>query len=526
MPINKNVNINKNNVAEKERVLQLAYKDLITFGKLFAPADFLASKSPPFHYHVGKVLLDRKIPQTALIIPRDHCKSTLASTAILHKFLFATKEQPEFICWIGEAQDQAIDNLHWVQNHIYENPNIHYYFGDLTGNKWTKTDFTLKNGCRMIAKGTSQRIRGKKELHTRYTGIVLDDFESEINTKTAEARIAIKNWVTSAVYPAIDFDKGAFLWCNGTIVHWDSLLNNILEGYRNAEKSGTKYSWHVEEYKAIQPDGSSLWESRWSLKKLEERKRFYIDTGTPSKFYQEFMNQARSPEEAIFDEDDINRGFYEGKVKYDDDNDSWYIHFEDGRMEYINVYIGVDPASSINIRSDYSVVFEIGVTAEHDFYVLDYWRKRAFPMDCAEQIFKTYDKYKGKVKRYNIETIGYQEMLRDYIRREMKKRGVFLSGIEKGIKSYGAQKKKDRLFEGLQPLFKSGAVHLKKKHTEFIGELLDFPKGSHDDTIDGFWLATQFTRKTRAKKKIERIDDYLYQRSSKKAYNWIVGARI
>ena len=29
---------------------------------------------------------------------------------------------------------------------------------------------------------------------------------------------------------------------------------------------------------------------------------------------------------------------------------------------------------------------------------------------------------------------------------------------------------------------------------EFIGELLDFPKGSHDDTIDAFWLSTQYAK--------------------------------
>ena len=61
--------------------------------------------------------------------------------------------------------------------------------------------------------------------------------------------------------------------------------------------------------------------------------------------------------------------------------------------------------------------------------------------------------------------------------------GLFIPGIEKGIKGYGNKKKKDRLFEGLQPMFKQGAVHLKKNHHEFIGELLDFPKGSHDRRV-------------------------------------------
>ena len=219
-----NLNLN-GNISEKEKVLKMAHEDLIVFGKLFSPQDFLASSTPDFHVEVGKKLINRKIQQLALVLPRDHAKSTLAACAVLHRFLFATKDCPEFIAWVGEAQDQAIDNVAWLQNHIYENPAIHYYFGDLQGSKWTKTEFTTKNGCRMIAKGASQRLRGKKQLSTRYTGIVLDDFESELNTKTPEARLQIKNWVTAAVYPAIDFDKKGFLWCNGTIVHYDSFLN-------------------------------------------------------------------------------------------------------------------------------------------------------------------------------------------------------------------------------------------------------------------------------------------------------------
>ena len=520
-----NLNLN-GNVSKNEEILHSVHSDLITFGKLFSPQDFLASATPEFHNKVGKLLINKDIKQLALVLPRDHAKSTLAACAVLYRFLFATKDRPEFIAWIGEAQDQAIDNLNWIMTHIYENPAIHYYFGDLQGDKWTKSEFTLSNGCRMIAKGTSQRLRGKKQLSTRYTGMILDDFESELNTKTPEGRQQIKNWVTAAVYPAIDFDKNGFLWCNGTIVHYDSFLNGLVRENINAQKSGEDFSWEVLTYKAILEDGTPLWPSRWPLKKLEERKQFYIDSGTPAKFYQEYMNQAKSPEDQIFSEEDINEGYYKGNARFDKQADSWYIQMDDGTKKYINIYIGVDPASTINTYSDFSVIMVIGVTAEFDYYVLEYWRKRVLPMECAEQIFKLFKQY-SPVRRVNIETIAYQEMLRDYVYKRSKREGLFIPGIEKGIKGYGNQKKKDRLFEGLQPMFKQGAVHLKKNHHEFIGELLDFPKGSHDDCIDAFWLSTQFARgnpKAGNEKKIKNKDGtYGYKR---KIYDWMTGRRI
>ena len=61
-----------------------------------------------------------------------------------------TKKAPELM-EIAQAsldqnqEDQAIDNLNWISNHIYSNPAIHYYFGDLQGDKWTKNEITLTN---------------------------------------------------------------------------------------------------------------------------------------------------------------------------------------------------------------------------------------------------------------------------------------------------------------------------------------------------------------------------------------------
>ena len=513
-------------VSKNEEILHMAYNDLIAFGKMFSPQDFLASATPQFHNEVGKLLLDKSKQQLGLVLPRDHAKSTLAATAVLHRLMFATKENPEFIAWIGEAQDQAIDNLGWMMNHIYSNPAIHYYFGDLQGTKWTKNEFTLTNGCRVIGKGTSQRLRGKKQNSTRYTGMILDDFESELNTKTPEARQQIKNWVTAAVYPAIDFDKHGFLWCNGTIVHYDSFLNNLVRDSRAAEKNGEEFSWEIVTYKAIKDDGTPLWASRYPLKKLEKKKQFYIDSGTPSKFYQEYMNQAKSPEDQIFSEDDINSGLYKGNLRFSDDSQSWYLRLDDGSIKHVNLYMGVDPASTLGVRNDFSVIMVIGVTSEYDYYIIEYWRKKVLPMDCADEIFKIYERYKP-LKIINIETISYQEMLRDYVHKRSKKEGKFLPGIEAGIKNYGNVKKKERLFEGLQPMFKAGAVHIKKDMHEFIGELLDFPKGSHDDTIDAFWLATQFAK---GSKKVgasyEKDEETGKWRKPKKKYDWITGARI
>ena len=45
-------NVNFHNVSREEEALRLAYTDLIAFGKLFLPDDFMRSETPFFHYEV------------------------------------------------------------------------------------------------------------------------------------------------------------------------------------------------------------------------------------------------------------------------------------------------------------------------------------------------------------------------------------------------------------------------------------------------------------------------------------------
>jgi hypothetical protein len=50
--------INTQNVSKAEEVLMLAKKDIIAFGKLFLPDDFMRSETPFFHYQVADVVSD------------------------------------------------------------------------------------------------------------------------------------------------------------------------------------------------------------------------------------------------------------------------------------------------------------------------------------------------------------------------------------------------------------------------------------------------------------------------------------
>ena len=83
------MNLNKNNVSQAEKILLLASKDLIAFGKLFLPDDFLRSETPPFHYEVADAIDNKDCKQLAVILPRGHGKTVLTKASILKNFCFA-----------------------------------------------------------------------------------------------------------------------------------------------------------------------------------------------------------------------------------------------------------------------------------------------------------------------------------------------------------------------------------------------------------------------------------------------------
>ena len=293
-------NINSQNVSEAEEALQLAHKDLIAFGKLFLPDDFMRSETPFFHYEMADYIDNVECKQLAIIIPRGHGKTVLTKASILKDFVFCNDEENFlFYAWVSATQKLSVGNMDYVKHHLEFNDRIKYYFGNLKGKKWTEEDIELKNGCKLISKSNVAGIRGGAKLHKRYDLIILDDFEHEANTLTQDSRDKNANLVTAVVYPAIEPHTGR-LRINGTPVHYDSFINNLLTNHAKAKKDNKEFAWKVITYKAILPNGESLWSSFFNKKKLEEKKKFYIDSGQSTKFYQEYMMEVQSEDDSVW----------------------------------------------------------------------------------------------------------------------------------------------------------------------------------------------------------------------------------
>ena len=234
------------------------------------------------------------------------------------------------------------------------------------------------------------------------------------------------------------------------------------------------------------------------------------------------MNDARDSSSAAFKVDRIQ--YY--NHKFEVHNNYGYLSNNEEAIP-INVYIGVDLAATATKSSDYQVILVMGIDANKNRYILDYFREKIPAFDMAEKIVGMAKEY-APVRRVTIETVAAQEMVRDMTTRMSVKDRRLMPGIFKGVKPPHGIKKEDRLETSLGPIVNSKKLYIKKHMTEIVDELFEHPKPKNDDLMDALYYADYFARAPsstaiEAKNFAENIEKNVNIKKNK-IYNWITGS--
>ncbi len=517
-------------------------RELITFGQIFLPKHFVKkSKSPRFHYLIGDDLINAPPGQrTANVVFRYGAKTTLEKAGVMNKFGFGARKklEPEFICWVSEEQGQAVDHIRYIRDQIDYNRRFRGFFGDLSGDKagkrWTEKDIICSYGHRLLAKGTTQRLRGRTEGESRYTGIILDDIESELNTKTVDRRKEIRDWMAAAVHPALDETIGreGWIWYSNTVVHYDSSIQRTLEGFINhvakwadmtykdvfdaispamilgepdnllfkyhawaKENPDKAFTWKVNFVPAthdrqLEPDSIPAWPGLWSLEKLRLKRRKCEDDGAVHKFAQEYMNDARDVSTAPIKVDRIK---YHDGVPISRGNQAYLIIGGDAIP--VHRYIGVDIAGSSGKGSDFQCAVVLDVDCERNWYVIDLFHERTGADNLARQVVAFAEKYKP-IRRVNIERAGQQGLFEIILELFAREKVHLLPGIKKGVTPHdvalkkGRINKSDRLIDNLAPVVNNGRFYMRQGiHQIIYNQMFELPDPRMDDSLDALVYA-------------------------------------
>ena len=274
-------------------------------------------------------------------------------------------------------------------------------------------------------------------------------------------------------------------------------------------------AWNVLWFSIWNDDEKSIWPERFPKERILAIKKEFKSVGNINGFFQEYMNIAQSPDDAPFQPDWIKLHNWEYKrIQEQNCLVQNYGDEENEKIKPVEIYAGVDPASSLSVRADYFVISIIAIDNENNRYVLDVYRSRISPAEQPGLIIKYYKKYKPR--RVKIETVGYQEALRTSVREIMKEENLYIPGLESGVKPRTA--KSERLLS-LVPLFAKGQFYFRPEDTHAQGEFLSYPKGKHDDIMDSIWTALDGAKPCR-RKEFERISDDEW-RQPKKSLDWM-----
>ena len=468
----------------EQNALKKLERNIGLFGKTMFPTA-LNKEVPVFHHEIYKSLSDETLRRVLIAAPRGTAKSTVTSLILpLHKIAFRPSDKDLFIVIISESQSQSINFLSRIKYHLMNSHNFTQMFGDFgpnTAKRWTNNDIVLANGSRIVAVGTGQRVRGFNEGDTRPNLIVVDDYESELNAATAEGRAKNRKWITEAVIPSLS-DDGRVVMI-GTVISEDCFL------YWAKDSP----AWSVLWYAIYDEHGKSIWEERFPKERILQIKAEFESVGNLNGFYQEYMNEAQSPDNAPFKPEYIKLHHYTYKRE---NGQNLLVRTIDGEMERkpVDIYCGIDPASSLSARSDFFAIATMAVDSDGNKYIVDIIRDKIDPALQPQKIIDIYKKYRPR--KMKIETVGYQEALRSNVRKMMFEQSLYIPGLEKGVKP--RVRKSERLLSMVAPLAR-GEFFFRTEDIIAQQEFLSYPRGKHDDILDAVYYAIDGVKPCRQK---------------------------
>lgn len=208
-------------------------------------------------------------------------------------------------------------------------------------------------------------------------------------------------------------------------------------------------------------------------------KRAYNDNGTlffPEKLSAEFLERAkRTMGSYLFANQYLNEII---PAELQTFKKEWFRYYENVPTN-VKTFMFVDPALSEADTSDSTGVVVVHVDHEKRWFVRYAKRLRCSPTQLIEYIFKLHQTFSPDV--IGIEQVAYQKALLYFLDEEMRRRNVLLP--IKGINPPTNKTKQARILS-LVPRFEWGHLLLNQGLQDLELELLQFPRGAHDDLID------------------------------------------
>lgn len=440
--------------------------DLIeAFAATFLSTGYDDAKPTPNFHREGWALYCSGALQAGIAAPRGHAKST----SFTHDYTLASVlfRAEDYVILISTNEELAIEHLGDITRELVENEDIITEFhikGFITNSK-TEIIVEMEDGhqFRILARGSGQKMRGRKWRGKRPGLIVCDDLEDDEQVENKERRDKFRRWFFRAVKPALR--KGGKLRIHGTILHEDSLLARLI---KDPEWKTLFYKAH----RSFDDFSDILWPEQFGEADLRAIRQGYIEQFDSSGYSQEYLNDPFDNTEAYLRKGD-------------------FIPMEaEDFVRPMRIAVGVDFAISKKDKANRTSMTVAGQTGENILQFIDQHVGRWDTPEIINTMFEVQELHNPDC--FFVEDGVIWKAIEPILNRDMAMRGVFLNCVplspmrDKATKGRSWQKR-----------MKAGACRFDKDgdwYAEFEHECLRFTGYSEavlDDQFDSAALVSR-----------------------------------
>ncbi len=159
-----------------------------------------------------------------------------------------------------------------------------------------------------------------------------------------------------------------------------------------------------------------------------------------------------------------------------------------GEFPVAPVLISIDPAFRMRQSNDDSGIVVSKTLSDNNVYIIEAKGIKVNPQMLVDEVFRLVDKY-VHVEKVLLETVTSQIMLMDLLQAEMRRRGKFF--VIQEVKPDTNETKVARI-RGLIPHYSNRRIFHAPGMYSLEEQLMEFPKGMHDDIIDALAYQVKF----------------------------------
>lgn len=465
---------------DREKRIKRAKEDFFYFVQTYLKHHTSTEETSDFRNFVYKNIKDLTEKETKLLFLsyRGSAKTTLL--ARLFPIWQVIRGKANYPIIISNTIDVAQNSLEFLKTEFEENANLIGDFEIIQGDTWQTEEFTLKvanNPVKFKAFGSGKKIRGENYLGHRPDLIILDDIENDENVQSKTQRDKLEKWFTKAIMWLPDRTKHSNIIIVGTLLHHDAVLKRL-----SMRKDFKTFSFPL--VKSF-PKHLDAWQA---LYEEPNRAKAYMRFLDNKKFYLK-----------DFRLDDEKLNHFEIMMSYFEDKDSFYSEFQNEPLSSDSAILAdfktydelpndlvfalaVDPSLGKN-DGDYTGIAVVGRSnKEKRFYVVFAKGYRIKPSQVIKKILEIFCIYHPKY--VVIETIAFQEFLKDKLKEEALEQNIYLPVVEVKHRT-----NKEIRLSALSPYVQDGTILFNKNEHQLIEQLLTFPKAQHDDILDAVEMA-------------------------------------